>query len=245
MKTIIKATLCALCLPLLALAQPPNRQPEDAARDFIKQYHAGKIEGLQITVFLQQENGLLTPVDPQREFKQGERVKIVIESNFRGYAYVVNIGSSGKKQLIFPDGKESNLLQPRRRYTLPRTYDLIFDEREGFETLQVFVARQRIQFLDAALKQPEGEMNEAQALAAASLWSDRAPRQAGVVVNDIVANRDPQSAADSDGQRDPVWDRRKKATIVAIPRRKEPGGKTPDNRIAAFGIKLKNAGARR
>lgn len=251
MRTRIQTTLSQLLLPLFALtlsaqAQPARKQSEDATRDFIKQYNAGKIEGLQVTILLQANRQFLA-VEPQRPFKPGERVKIGIESNFRGYVYAVNLGSSGKKTVIFPDGKEKNMVLPGRRYRLPRTYDLEFDEKEGFETLQVFVARQPIPFLAAALKNPKGELNEEQSLAAAQLWNDHISLQAGVVSNDIASNEQRGG-----GSRDPVWNRRKKATIVAVSSSKQPNSQTkrpnrptPDARISTFGIKLKNAGAPR
>jgi len=238
--------LLLLVLAQSAQAQPARKQPKGTVRDFIKQYDAGRIEGIQVTVLLQQGKRFV-PVEPRREFKQDEHVKIDIESNFRGYVYVVNLGSSGKKTVIFPDGKESNLLLPGRSYRLPRTYSLVFDEHEGFETLQVFVARQPIPFLTAALKNPGGELNEEQFLAADKLWNNSTPQLAGVVQNDIASN-----AQQSGGSRDPVWNRRKKATIVAVPankrpssQTKRPGRPTPDNRISTFGIKLKNTGVPR
>lgn len=232
MKPIRIFALCLFSLSLFAL--PALAQTEEPSRDVIKKYEAAQAPGLQVTIFLQQENGALTPVDPQREFHQGERVKVKVESNFRGYLYIINHGASGKKNLIFPDGKESNLIQPRATYLAPGTYDLVFDEKAGFETLQVIVARKRLASLDAALKQPDGELNAAQTSAIARFWSDSTPDQAGITQN-------------QDNSRDPAFDKKKKITTAissANKANRASGRRNFRDQPTSVGIKLKNSGAR-
>ncbi len=222
-----------LALLLLALLSPPaiNAQQNDQDRDFIKQYDTGKIDGVQVTILLQQPDGSPLPVSPQREFKKGERIRVGIESSFSGYVYFVNFGSSGRRVLIFPDGGESNFIRSRQPYTLPRNYALEFTEDGGFEVFQVLVSPRRVPFLDAAIKNPDGELNEKQARAAERLWKENAAQQAGIVKGD-------------DDSRDPVWDLKKKSTIVAGPQAKGPVSKTKASKVTAFGIRLKNAGGR-
>jgi hypothetical protein len=214
-------SLFACLLFCLSLFAPSARaQSEEMTRDIIKKYETAKESGLQVTVYLQGGDGSLQPVDPQQDFHQGDGVKINIESNFRGYLYIINHGASGTKRLIFPGGTESNRIEPRQSYLLPRTYELAFDETAGFETLQVIVSRNRLPVFDAALREPEGILNEAQIAAAARYWRDQQKDQSGISVDETSRN--------------PTWDKRKKLTIVLTNRSS-----------AAMGIKLKNAGTRR
>jgi hypothetical protein len=232
----VAAKMAISLITLSSLHFTVSAQQNVRERDFIKQYSEGRIQGVEIAILLQQPNSWPVPVAPDRTFKQGERVKIGIKSNFRGYLYMVNIGSSGKTVLIFPDEQENNLLEGQKRYELPRIWDLSFDEKEGFETLQVFVSRQRITFLDAATKNPNGELSRRQAEAAAELMKIKPSQQAGIV-RSVDQSRDPVPV------RDPVWNVKKRATIVAIAHGKGPSSTAGSNPITAFAIRLRNSGA--
>lgn len=229
-----------LCLLLFATAV--RAQTDEAVRDVQKIYKDAKSPGLEVTIYLQEKSGALTPVSPEREFRKGENVKILIESNFRGYLYIVNHGASGNKALIFPDGKESNLVQPGKSYLLPNTYDLVFDEKAGFETLQVIVAPQRLAFLDATLKQPESKLNARQAAAVADYWNDSAPGQSGISAGSSQAEK--QSAR-------PAFDKEKKKTTILrqddsrdpeFIKKPKPKTKKSFDAPISLGIKLKNSG---
>lgn len=241
MKSIRQFVFNLLCLLLFATAV--QAQTDETVRDVQKIYKDAKAPGLEVTIYLQEKNGALTPVSPEREFRKGENVKIRIESNFRGYLYIVNHGTSGNKALIFPDGQESNLIQPGTTYLLPNTYDLVFDDKAGFETLQVIIAPQRLAFLDAALKQPEGRLNARQAAAVAAYWNDSAPSQSGISAGSSPTGQ--QSVR-------PAFDREKKKTTILReddsrdpefdkPKPKPKVRKGLDTPIS-LGIKLKNTG---
>lgn len=233
----------SLCC-LLPLALTAAAQSEEQVRDVQKVYKTGQIPGLEVTVYLQQENGSLTPVEPQRKFHQGEKVKVRIESNFRGYLYIVNHGASGIKRLIFPDRQESNRIQPGTAYLLPSTYELAFDEKAGFETLQVIVSPQRLRVLDVALKQPEGKLTANQVVAIERYWKNPLPNQAGIFTGAAPNEEEsPQSAFDkdkgtttilTDGSRDPAFKRRPPA--APKPRRKV------SDAPLSVGIQLQNVG---
>ncbi len=242
MKSTRQFVFNLLCLLLFATAI--RAQTEETVRDVQKIYKDAKAPGLEVIIYLQEKSGALTPVSPEREFRKGESVKIRIESNFRGYLYIVNHGSSGNKTLIFPDGKESNSIQPGTTYLLPNTYDLVFDEKAGLETLQVIVAPQRLAFLDAALKQPEGRLNARQIAAVADYWNDSAPGQPGISPGSSPSGK--QSAR-------PAFDKEKKKTTIL--KEDETGSRDPEfvkkpkpktkkgfDTPISLGIKLKNAG---
>ncbi len=237
MKPTLQFVFNLLCL--LLFAATIQAQTEDQVRDVQKIYKDAKAPGLEVTIYLQEKNGALTPVSPEREFRKGENVKIRIESNFSGYLYIVNHSSSGNKSLIFPDGKESNLLQPGKTYLLPSTYDLVLDEKAGFETLQIIAAPNRLATLDSALKQPDGKLNPTQIAAIAKYWSDSAPGKPGI------------SAGTSSNQNQSVsstFDKGKnKTTFLSENDSRDPEfwpkpkAKKLDTPIS-LGIKLKNTG---
>ncbi len=244
MKQTLQVAFSLFCLFPLALTAAA--QTEDQVRDVQKLYKTAQVPGLEVTIYLQEKNGSLTPVEPQREFHQGERVKIRIESNFRGYLYIVNHGASGYKTLIFPDRKESNLIRPGTAYLLPNTYELVFDETAGFEALQVIVSQQRLPYLDMALKQTENRLNPKQIAAIERFWDNPKLGQAGITAGSApVQNMLPNSAFDkekgtttilTDSSRDPAFRRR-----PPIPKPKKRTSGTP----LSVGIQLRNAGAPR
>ena len=93
------------------------------------------------------ENG--TPVDPNVNiFREGDSLLVKFRSNFRGYAYFVNITPQGKKCVIYPCSvRENNLIEPGKVYTQP----IGFDAEKGNEVLQVIISHERVGFLDKAI----------------------------------------------------------------------------------------------
>lgn len=226
----IMAGMLAFCFVMLSqgtFAQQAGQQ-EEAVRDVMKKYSTGKLDGVRITVYLVPPTGAMVPVEPDRDFKPGDCVKIGIESNFPGYAYVVNRGSSGKSRLIFPDSVESNRIQAFKPYLLPRSYGLCLDANAGFETIQVFVSPTRITFLDQAGRKTDGDLNESQVRSVAALL--------GSPKSDLAGVQDGEEQS-----RGPVFDRKKKANIVTRPRPRN--GKAAANDLIPFQVNLKNVGA--
>jgi Domain of unknown function (DUF4384) len=132
------------------------------------------------------------PVDPSDVFKAGDEIEVKYESNFTGYAYFVNITPEGKKCLISPCSRAEIIEM------VPGTLSkqtVAFDEEKGTEVLQVVLSRERIKFLDDAIKgagccdTPCGcELSANAASAAAQLASKAAKKKdGGIVVNDVIA----------------------------------------------------------
>lgn len=139
-------------------------------------------------VFL--KNGV--SVDPSDVFKAGDEIEVKYESNFPGYAYFVNITPEGKKCLIAPCSRAEIVeMVPGSLYK----QTVGFDEEKGTEVLQVVLSRERIKFLDDAIKgggccdTPCGcELSANAASAAAQLASKAATKKdGGIVVKDVVA----------------------------------------------------------
>ena len=62
-------------------------------------------------------------VDPGLVFIQNDLIRFQVKSNFNGYLYVLNLGTSGKYSLLFPgeaSGRENNI-QADKIYTVPAT----------------------------------------------------------------------------------------------------------------------------
>jgi Domain of unknown function (DUF4384) len=130
-------------------------------------------------------------VDPADIFKAGDQVQVRYDSNFNGYIYMVNITPAGEKRVIFPCTRATAInLVPGQTKTLP----IDFDAEKGTEVLQVIMSRERIDFLENAMKsdcceEPEKcALSASAASAAAELAAVAAKQQkGGIVVNNLVA----------------------------------------------------------
>ena len=78
-------------------------------------------------------------------FHAGDRIRISIETNQPGYLYIINRGSSGLWQPLFPsadvdDG--NNHVEGFRDYLLPPKSRMVFDETTGTERLFLVFSRE-------------------------------------------------------------------------------------------------------
>jgi hypothetical protein len=91
------------------------------------------------------------PVSPTQQFTTDDRLKLVIASNFQGYAYIVNveISKSGEKRfMLYPNPQQvNNRIKPDE----PLQLLVAFDEKPATEFLQVIVSHDPIDYLSAAL----------------------------------------------------------------------------------------------
>jgi Domain of unknown function (DUF4384) len=182
-------------------------------------------------------------VDPADVFKAGEEVQVRYESNFNGYIYMVNITPAGEKRVIFPCARATAIsLVPGQIKTLP----VSFDQEKGTEVLQVIMSRERIDFLENAIKGDCCENPEKCALsasassAAAELAAAASKRQkGGIEVNNLVAvvPEAPSSGVRARGIK--LAQGSKGSAYVAIEPRQENGsGKLEQGNYAVFEIRL-------
>jgi hypothetical protein len=61
--------------------------------------------GLGYTLFKKTANGEMARVDPSQEFRSGDEMKFVIESNTGGYLYIFHQMNDGAPKMIYPDAK--------------------------------------------------------------------------------------------------------------------------------------------
>lgn len=130
-------------------------------------------------------------IDPGQVFKAGDEIEVKYESNFNGYIYLVNITPKNQRFLIFPC-----IRPPGFNITVDKgtTQTVGFDDEKGTEVLQVILARERIDFLENAIKSDccadptKCELSASAASAAAELASNAAKQQkGGIAVNDVLA----------------------------------------------------------
>lgn len=234
----IAIPLLACLLQIMALAQG------NLERDIVSKFQNGQASGMKVTILLSSANGALTPVDPKREFQPGEEIKVLVESNLRGYLYLVNFGASGKNSVVFPDARagESHLLQPFRRYIIPASYPIGFDENTGTEVFRVFLSSRPIGFLETAVRKNNGVLSQQQADDFARLSTMGAEKQFGVVSTPMALSNKPGATQPLD-TRDPVWNDEKKTSLVVIRRKNGTGERLRPGEVAVFGINFKNRGA--
>jgi hypothetical protein len=182
-------------------------------------------------------------VDPADVFKAGEEVQVRYESNFNGYIYMINITPKGEKRVIFPCARATAAsLVPGQIKMLP----VGFDEEKGTEVLQVIMSRQRVDFLESAMKGDCCEAPDRCALsasassAAAELAVAAAKNQkGGIEVNNLVAvvPEAPSSGIRARGIR--LAQGNKGSAYVAIENTSDKGsGKLEQGNYAVFEIRL-------
>ena len=234
LKLIVRALIVSSVVTAAVSAVEKPQKPNEASRArglFVSK----KSDAMSILV-QKVDGGLLVPVDPSSEFKAGDQIKIQFQSNFEGYIYIVNIEPNGKRKVLFPYTEASNnAVSPDQRYDLPPGGDAIeFDTEKGTEVLQVIMSKDRIAYLDAALKNPERYLSDSASSAAAELEGGIAKKVTPVV---------PESEGSKVRSRDiilaPGRDKDAKGSVVAIPDN-AGGGKLKSGEIAPFEIRLKH-----
>jgi hypothetical protein len=229
------ASLAAITLIATAAAQAGGARKQSEASRARGLFINKKSDAMRILV-QKIDGGLLVPVDPSTEFKAGDEIKIQFESNFEGFIYVVNIQPSGKRCLMFPHPDAvDNTVRPGERYDIPPgNLTMQFDEEKGTEVLQVIMSRDRIPYLDAALKEPEGCFSQSASSAAAELQGGIAKK-----VTPVVPQGEGGKVRSRDISLAPGKDKDSKGSVVAITDN-GGGGKLKSGEIAPFEIRLKH-----
>jgi hypothetical protein len=117
--------------------------------------------GIGLTLFSRDSNGLAVRVDPDRVFRKGDRVRILLETNTDGYLYIFNKTNDGAPVMIYPDAEideGGNYLQAHVPFEIPaadapeeRLRWFAFDENTGTE--KVFFVFTREPLKDVPLEE--------------------------------------------------------------------------------------------
>jgi hypothetical protein len=104
-------------------------------------------------------SGKAEAVDPDRDFRKGECVRIEVESNHSGYLYILSKQSSGGWLPLFPSSEmpdESNVADPGQKVRAPKDYCFEISDPPGTETLFVVLSRSPRDFFELydAVKTP-------------------------------------------------------------------------------------------
>lgn len=185
MKPAAVLTAALLMTGVIAVTPVFSQKSDVRSRGIQMQYDKAQVDGVRIVV-LKGEGNNWVPVDPSRQFKQGEQIKIAFESNFSGYVYIVNVAPNGKKLVLFPNlNTRDNKLVPLQRYELPTRGVMEFDKETGIEILQVILSPDPIQFYDDAVRNSQGELGASAKNAAAELSASS--KRGGIAENVAVA----------------------------------------------------------
>jgi hypothetical protein len=94
---------------------------------------------------MRDSSGLAVRVDPNHVFKQGDRVRVLLETNTDGYLYIFNTTNDGPAVMIYPNAdldEAGNYLQAHVPFEIPtsqaaeeRLRWFAFDETAGTERL--------------------------------------------------------------------------------------------------------------
>lgn len=108
--------------------------------------------GVGYTLFMRDESGGAVRVSPRREFKSGEAIRLLLESNTDGYLYIFDAENDGTPQLIFPNAKldrGDNRLRAHVPYEIPPVKGadeslswFVFNNTPAVERVYVVVSRQ-------------------------------------------------------------------------------------------------------
>jgi hypothetical protein len=100
--------------------------------------------GLRYSLLKRNANNQFVEVDVDTTFRSGDGIRVSVESNDDAYLYIVNKGSSGAWNPLFPspeieDGK--NRVHANQRVEIPPGAQFTFDDRAGDERLFVVLSR--------------------------------------------------------------------------------------------------------
>jgi hypothetical protein len=140
----VKPAAPATAGPLLAPAADEEKPPGIA---------------LGYTLFMRAPTGEAVRVSNAREFKSGDSVRLLIESNTDGYLYIFNAENDQSPLMIFPNAKlqrGANFIRAHVPYEIPSSAEaderlrwLSFDDRPATERVYFVVARKPLEDVPA------------------------------------------------------------------------------------------------
>ncbi len=205
-----------------------------------KEVEKNKVDGLVIGVHQIQSINEKDPplVSPTDVFKDGDRLRISLESNFDGYVYLVNIESNGNHYLSFPSREakdNNNRVAPGDIVWMPPQDPLTFGGAKGIETLRVIVSKNPISFYEEGFKTWEdGKIPESEKV------SDKSSNTRGVIIRDKVTIPTPMKGKILARKIDLAPpDKTIKEAVIAIPKDKNSNGKMNDQPVI-FEIRLQH-----
>ncbi|MGH9837675.1 MAG: DUF4384 domain-containing protein [Blastocatellia bacterium] len=145
--------------PLARIDEPGGKMPQPNTALSPRQ---GAL-GLGYTLFMVNEAGDLIRVSPDRQFKSGERICLLVEVNRDGYIYIFSQENDESPKLLFPNAAVAggnNYVRAHQTLWLPEQGEIEFYNRPAREKLVVVFSESKLANLAPSAK-PEGEAVEA------------------------------------------------------------------------------------
>lgn len=144
----MKMKICALIIviwftgvhTLVSAGFQTEAQSEPQAKDLFYQTGSSH-QGVKVSILLNR-NGQETTVRPTHNFVSGDRIKFILEMNYSGYLAILNKGTSGRQNLIYPQAGGVSQVQVKKQIELPSGSDWIrFDEQTGTEQVTFLMSK--------------------------------------------------------------------------------------------------------
>lgn len=126
-------------------SQPPQVARSQPGRD--------SYLGLAYWVELLGADGQTRRVTADRMFRSGDRIRLHVQSNRNGFLYMINLGSTGRSTVLFPNaatGAGGNAIQAGLSYPVPHNGFFRFDDNPGEEVVVVMLSAVPMPGLEAA-----------------------------------------------------------------------------------------------
>jgi hypothetical protein len=105
------------------------------------------LPGTKITIELLR-NGKLRFVRPTFTFRSGDKIRLRLKTNFEGFVSVLNVGSSGDVNLLYPVRGLNNYIKPTSDYQIPQGDGwIVFDNQSGTEIVSVIMSEDQLEGL--------------------------------------------------------------------------------------------------
>ena len=106
--------------------KPPEKGPEKPAGPSTSSEPSKPVNmprlGIGLTLFMRDSNGLAVRTDPAHEFRKGDRVRVLLETNSDGYLYIFNTTNEGPAVMIYPHAdldEAGNYIQAHVPFEIP------------------------------------------------------------------------------------------------------------------------------
>lgn len=153
--------------------QPPPRESEAPVMLVTASYSGPRPLGLRYSILKRQDDASYEEVNPDSNFRSGDKLRIRIESNEDAYLYLVARGTSGRWDVLFPQRairNGDNAVEAGQPLIIPSSKGVwTLDERRGEEKLFLVLSRKPVSDVDrliydlnqsskpAAAPKPEGK----------------------------------------------------------------------------------------
>ena len=128
--------------PMLTMAQDRQLSAKNLYIAHSQNSRRGR-PGVRITVRLNR-NGQISTVPLTYNFRSGDKVKFLFETNFNAHVRILNLGTRGDLQTLYPYAGASENVSQLRNYEIPRGAWFEFDDVPGTEQLAFLFSRRPI-----------------------------------------------------------------------------------------------------